>query len=128
MKVDKEKKTVKLSLRGAEVRVITHLAYLCLIACMYAYTRDSVDPRSGTHVPKPQENLNPDSLQVLEHLRTKEEESGRSDNRKEACAWHPEYGAWMVEGTPRLPFGGFVRDLRRVELSMRCVQGLGARV
>jgi hypothetical protein len=75
--------------------------------------------------PNHEKTLNPDSLQVLEHLRTKEEESGRSDNRKEACAWHPEYGAWMVEGTPRLPFGGFVRDLRRVELSMRCVQGLG---
>ena len=25
----------------------------------------------------------------------------------------------QVEGTPRLPFGGFVRDLRRVELSLR---------
>ena len=24
-----------------------------------------------------------------------------------------------MEGTPRLPFGGFVRDLRRVELSLR---------
>ena len=57
--------------------------------------------------------------QVLETLRAREEESGRSDNRKEASAWHPEYGSWMVEGTPRMPFGGFVRDLRRVELSMR---------
>jgi len=74
LKVDREKKTVKLSLRGAE---------------------------------------------VLECLREKEEAHGRSDNRKEACAWHPEYGSWMVEGTPRLPFGGFVRDLRRVELSLR---------
>ena len=57
--------------------------------------------------------------QVLETLRMREETSGRSDNRKEASAWHPEYGSWMVEGTPRMPFGGFVRDLRRVELSMR---------
>jgi hypothetical protein len=57
--------------------------------------------------------------EVLENLRNKEELHGRSDNRKEACAWHPEYGSWMVEGTPRMPFGGFVRDLRRVELSMR---------
>lgn len=74
MKIDKEAKTVKLSLRAEE---------------------------------------------VLETLRAREELSGRSDNRKEASAWHPEYGSWMVEGTPRMPFGGFVRDLRRVELSMR---------
>jgi len=74
LKIDKNEKTVKLSLRGDE---------------------------------------------VLETLRHREEESGRSDNRKEASAWHPEYGSWMVEGTPRMPFGGFVRDLRRVELSMR---------
>jgi len=57
--------------------------------------------------------------QVLDTLREREEVFGRADNRKEACAWHPEYGSWMVEGTPRLPFGGFVRDLRRVELSLR---------
>jgi glutamate--cysteine ligase catalytic subunit len=56
---------------------------------------------------------------VLETLHAREELCGRSDNRKEASAWHPEYGSWMVEGTPRMPFGGFVRDLRRVELSMR---------
>lgn len=57
--------------------------------------------------------------ELLDTLRAREEQSGRSDNRKEASAWHPEYGSWMVEGTPRMPFGGFVRDLRRVELSMR---------
>jgi len=74
LKVDRENKKVRISLRGAE---------------------------------------------VLETLRGREDKSGRSDNRKEACAWHPEYGAWMIEGTPRMPFGGFVRDLRRVELSMR---------
>jgi len=59
------------------------------------------------------------ATEVLETLREREHKSGRSDNRKEACAWHPEYGSWMVEGTPRLPFGGFVRDLRRVEPSLR---------
>ena len=74
MKLNSQNKTVKLSLRGAE---------------------------------------------VLSELLSKEEKHGRSDNRKEACSWHPEYGAWMVEGTPRMPFGGYVRDLRRVEQSMR---------
>eukprot|EP00611_Tribonema_gayanum_P021823 TRINITY_DN4282_c0_g1_i2.p1 TRINITY_DN4282_c0_g1~~TRINITY_DN4282_c0_g1_i2.p1 ORF type:complete len:401 (-),score=107.52 TRINITY_DN4282_c0_g1_i2:595-1623(-) len=39
--------------------------------------------------------------------------------RAEGCAWHPEYGAWMLEGTPRAPFRGFTTDLLRVERSMR---------
>ena len=51
LKVDRNAKTVKLSLRGEE---------------------------------------------VLETLRAREEQSGRSDNRKEASAWHPEYGSWML--------------------------------
>ena len=35
------------------------------------------------------------------------------------CAWHPEYGGWMVEGTPRVPYGGYTHDLSRVEANMR---------
>ena len=35
--------------------------------------------------------------QVLDTLREREETNGRADNRKEACAWHPEYGSWMVK-------------------------------
>eukprot|EP00051_Salpingoeca_urceolata_P006555 m.86546 g.86546 ORF g.86546 m.86546 type:complete len:719 (-) comp14880_c0_seq3:128-2284(-) len=33
--------------------------------------------------------------------------------------WHPEYGAWMLEGTPGQAYGGFTSDLRRVEINMR---------
>lgn len=34
-------------------------------------------------------------------------------------AWHQEYGSWMIEGTPSLPYAGFSRDLVEVELNMR---------
>ena len=58
--------------------------------------------------------------EVLKALRSKEEELGRRDGlHMESCAWHPEYGAWMVEGTPRVPYGGFTHDLARVEANMR---------
>ncbi|CAM9912343.1 unnamed protein product, partial [Phaeothamnion confervicola] len=40
-------------------------------------------------------------------------------HRCEGCTWHPEYGAWMVEATPRDPFGGYASDLLRVERNMR---------
>jgi len=39
--------------------------------------------------------------------------------RTEGCAWHPEYGRWMVEGTPSRPYGGYAADLCRVERNMR---------
>ena len=39
--------------------------------------------------------------------------------RTEGCAWHPEYGRWMVEGTPSRPYGGYAADLLRVERNMR---------
>jgi Glutamate-cysteine ligase len=37
----------------------------------------------------------------------------------EGCSWVPEYGAWMVEATPRRPYTGYTSDLLRVERSMR---------
>lgn len=57
--------------------------------------------------------------EVLAQLSAKEQMLGRRDGFGEACAWHPEYGAWMVEGTPRIPYGGFTSDLCRVEPNMR---------
>ncbi|CAM9741582.1 unnamed protein product [Ascophyllum nodosum] len=70
-KVDSEAKTVKLSLRGAEI------------------------------------------------LRELNEKEKASLHRLEGCTWHPEYGAWMVEATPRSPFAGYAADLVRVERNMR---------
>jgi len=37
----------------------------------------------------------------------------------EGCNWMPEYGAWMLEGTPRSPYAGYSNDLMRVERNMR---------
>mmetsp|Transcript_10386 Transcript_10386/g.19087 ORF Transcript_10386/g.19087 Transcript_10386/m.19087 type:complete len:966 (+) Transcript_10386:169-3066(+) len=37
----------------------------------------------------------------------------------EGCAWMPEYGSWMVEGTPGKPYAGYSNDLMRVERNMR---------
>ena len=59
------------------------------------------------------------ATEVMQGLQAKEQALGRRDGYGEACSWHPEYGAWMVEGTPRVPYGGFTADLCRVELNMR---------
>mmetsp|Transcript_44284 Transcript_44284/g.134887 ORF Transcript_44284/g.134887 Transcript_44284/m.134887 type:complete len:865 (-) Transcript_44284:184-2778(-) len=40
-------------------------------------------------------------------------------HRVEGCNWVPEYGAWMVEATPKRPYTGFTHDLLRVERNMR---------
>lgn len=44
---------------------------------------------------------------------------GDDPRRHDGCAWHAEYGRWMVEATPRQPFGGYSTELLRVERSMR---------
>lgn len=49
-------------------------------------------------------------------LSTKEAEH---EHRSEGCLWHPEYGAWMIEGTPNRPYSGYAADLCRVERNMR---------
>jgi len=40
-------------------------------------------------------------------------------SRPDGCTWHNEYGAWMVEGTPRAPYSGYASDLLQVESNMR---------
>lgn len=57
--------------------------------------------------------------EILKQLKQLEDKFDRPDNNIDACAWVPEYGAWMVEGTPRVPYGGFTTDLRSVEKNMR---------
>lgn len=37
----------------------------------------------------------------------------------QGCAWMPEYGSWMVEGTPKVPYGGLTSHLVQVEENMR---------
>ena len=41
------------------------------------------------------------------------------DHHVEGCNWVPEFGAWMVEATPRRPYSGYAIDLLRVERNMR---------
>lgn len=53
----------------------------------------------------------PVAEQVLRELQEKEK---ASMHRLEGCTWHPEYGSWMVEATPRQPFSGYAADLVRV--------------
>eukprot|EP00037_Helgoeca_nana_P001738 m.29153 g.29153 ORF g.29153 m.29153 type:complete len:756 (-) comp12085_c0_seq1:341-2608(-) len=35
------------------------------------------------------------------------------------CNWVPEYGSWMVEATPAVPYDGYVSGLRSIETNMR---------
>ncbi|CAI5725753.1 unnamed protein product [Hyaloperonospora brassicae] len=75
--------------------------------------------------------------EILQQLQAKEKQSkehGRPDGGSptavaaatvaaglcvDGCNWVPEYGAWMIEGTPSAPYGGFTSDLRKVEANMR---------
>ncbi|CAI5730208.1 unnamed protein product [Peronospora destructor] len=68
--------------------------------------------------------------ELLQQLQAKENESkdhGRDAGSPTAaagvgvdgCNWVPEYGAWMIEGTPSAPYGGFTSDLSKVEANMR---------
>ncbi|GFH57971.1 hypothetical protein CTEN210_14447 [Chaetoceros tenuissimus] len=54
--------------------------------------------------------------EVMDILNTKE---GTHQHHVEGCNWVPEYGAWMVEATPRRPYSGYAIDLLRVERNMR---------
>lgn len=57
--------------------------------------------------------------EILAQLREKEVKYQRSEKDEDGCSWVPEYGAWMIEGTPKVPYGGFSSDLRKVEHNMR---------
>mmetsp|Transcript_13467 Transcript_13467/g.19270 ORF Transcript_13467/g.19270 Transcript_13467/m.19270 type:complete len:967 (+) Transcript_13467:80-2980(+) len=54
--------------------------------------------------------------EVMDELNGKETSH---EHRVEGCNWVPEYGAWMIEATPRRPYTGYANDLLRVERNMR---------
>lgn len=54
--------------------------------------------------------------EIMDKLNKKEDAHA---HRTEGCNWVPEYGAWMVEATPKRPYTGFATDLLRVERNMR---------
>lgn len=53
--------------------------------------------------------------EILAQLNVKEQEN--PDNLK--CLWRPEYGAYMIEGTPGKPYGGLLAHFNIVEANMR---------
>ena len=59
------------------------------------------------------------SLRAKEIMDNLNEKEGTHTHRTEGCNWVPEYGAWMVEATPKRPYTGFTTDLLRVERNMR---------
>lgn len=56
-------------------------------------------------------------IEVMTNLKTLEDTQHNKGTN--GGAWHQEYGSWMIEGTPSLPYSGFARDLVEVELNMR---------
>ena len=63
---------------------------------------------------------------IMDQLRRAEQPSPEADSTKPVdnreqtrCNWMPEYGSWMVEGTPAAPYTGFAFDLLSVERNMR---------
>jgi len=46
-------------------------------------------------------------------------ETSMHNPSQNGCSWHQEFGSWMLEGTPALPYSGYARDLVEVEQNMR---------
>lgn len=57
------------------------------------------------------------SAELIDLLSRREQE--RNAVLECGCDWQPEYGGWMVESVPRLPYGGYISDLLAVERSMQ---------
>lgn len=78
----------------------------------------SIDEKAGTVACKLR------GAEILAELRKRnlavtDASKGSGHLNDEACSWVPEYGAWMVEGTPAQPYSGFASDLLSVERNMR---------
>ena len=59
---------------------------------------------------------------LIEREKTFRRQGGEAPQQRvysEGCHWVPEYGSWMIEATPDIPYGGYVSDLTRVETNMR---------
>lgn len=100
--LDHASKKVRLSLRAREVSAIVMKHVNCIVVGIF-----------NSRVPK---LLNFIYFQILDVLNENETVHG---HLMDGCAWVPEYGAWMVEATPRRPYTGYTSDLLRVERSMR---------
>jgi len=60
---------------------------------------------------------------ILEELRSREKTQAKRNaddaSGPAGCQWVPEYGSWMVEGTPDRPYSAYAADLVSVERNMR---------
>lgn len=58
--------------------------------------------------------------ELEDQLNAKEAEFLAAGGRPaDGCNWVPEYGSWMIEATPAVPYTGFTQDLCRVEVNLR---------
>lgn len=73
---------------------------------------------SGVIIMDPQTRTARISLRSHQLRADLEEKEHDLEHQTEGCLWHPEYGAWMIESTPRRPYSRFVSDLLRVERNM----------
>lgn len=56
--------------------------------------------------------------EILKELQL-QEETKSNPKTGQKCNWMPEWGNWMVEGTPFRPYSGYANDLLQVERNMR---------
>ena len=59
------------------------------------------------------------AYEVLDKLEKESAEHRDPEHAYNDCAWHPEFGSWMIETTPSAPYGARLRDLLQIEQNMR---------
>ena len=59
------------------------------------------------------------SLRSAEILKSLQYQEVNSNPWGQSCNWVPEWGSWMIEGTPARPYSGYAADLVQVERNMR---------
>ncbi|CAG8634171.1 7041_t:CDS:10 [Paraglomus brasilianum] len=57
--------------------------------------------------------------EIYSELAKEEAEAEKDPKKTVQSGWRPEYGSYMLEGTPGTPFGNKIADLTRVESSMK---------
>ncbi|CAG8459855.1 13849_t:CDS:10 [Funneliformis caledonium] len=69
------------------------------------------------------------SLRVFEILNElqKEEEAAMQNRELIGTSWKPEFGRYMLEGTPGFPYGGTLKDILQVEPNMKFRRQLAAK-
>ena len=60
-----------------------------------------------------------DAYITLEQLQQLESRAAATGDRTVNSAWNPEYGRYMLEGTPKHPYGHELEDFLSVEDNMR---------